>query len=229
MSTSEKQGHRSEAPARDESATRRRTVLRLTVTVIAGLLAGGITALLGGWRIALDVGWVAAAGVYLLWTWIVIGNKDADETARAATRQNPHRSTADFILLIASVASLVAVVGVLAGAKSTAPGIKDLLALLALVSVALSWLVVHTLFTLRYAELYYSGPDGGVSFNQDEPPRYVEFAYLAFTVGMTFQVSDTDIQTGVMRATILRHALLSYVFGAVVLASTVNLLAGLAG
>jgi uncharacterized membrane protein len=229
MSTSEKQGHRTEAPARNESVSRRRTVLRLTVTVIAGLVAGGITAMLGGWRIAVDVGWVAAAGVYLLWTWIVIGNKDADETARAATRQNPHRSTADVILLIASVASLVAVVGVLAGAKSTGPGIKDLLALLALVSVALSWLVVHTLFTLRYAEIYYTGPDGGVSFNQKEPPRYVEFAYLAFTVGMTFQVSDTDIQTGAMRATILRHALLSYVFGAVVLASTVNLLAGLAG
>jgi uncharacterized membrane protein len=153
---------------------------------------------------------------------------DADATARAATRQNPHRSTADLVLLLASVASLIAVVGVLAGAKSAPGAAKDWLAVLALVSVTASWFVVHTLFTLRYAELYYTGPDGGVSFNQKERPRYVEFAYLAFTVGMTFQVSDTDIQTGVMRVTVLRHSLLSYLFGAVVLASTVNLLGGLA-
>jgi uncharacterized membrane protein len=228
MTTSE-QRERAEAPVRNESVSRRRTGLRLTVTVLVGVLVGGITAMLGGWRIAIDLGWVAAASVYLLWTWIVIGSKDADATARAATRQNPHRSTGDVLLLVASVASLVAVVGVLAGAKDTSPGVKDALALLALVSVALSWLLVHTLFTLRYAELYYTGPDGGVSFNEDERPRYVEFAYLAFTVGMTFQVSDTDITQGAMRATVLRHALLSYLFGAVVLASTVNLLAGLAG
>jgi uncharacterized membrane protein len=86
---------------------------------------------------------------------------------------------------------------------------------------------VHTLFTLRYAELYYTGPDGGVDFNEGNPPRYVDFAYLAFTIGMTFQVSDTDIRAYPIRATALRHALLSYLFGAVVLASTVNLLAGL--
>jgi len=75
--------------------------------------------------------------------------------------------------------------------------------------------------------LYYTGPDGGVSFNQSEAPRYADFAYLAFTIGMTFQVSDTDLQTLAIRATVLRHALLSYLFGAVILATTVNLVAGL--
>jgi uncharacterized membrane protein len=63
---------------------------------------------------------------------------------------------------------------------------------------------------------------------QDDPPRYADFAYLAFTIGMTFQVSDTDLKTTEIRATALRHALLSYLFGSVILAATINLIAGLA-
>jgi uncharacterized membrane protein len=66
-----------------------------------------------------------------------------------------------------------------------------------------------------------------VNFNQDEPPDYVDFAYLAFTIGMTFQVSDTDLQESAIRHTALRHALLSYLFGAVIVAGTINLVAGL--
>jgi uncharacterized membrane protein len=75
--------------------------------------------------------------------------------------------------------------------------------------------------------MYFTGHDGGIDFNQTTPPRYLDFAYLAFTIGMTFQVSDTDLKTPAIRATALRHALLSYLFGAVVLASTINLIAGL--
>jgi uncharacterized membrane protein len=80
---------------------------------------------------------------------------------------------------------------------------------------------------LRYAELYYAGTRGGVDFNQDEPPRYLDFAYLSFTIGMTFQVSDTNLQAPSIRATALRQALVSYLFGAVILASMINLIAGL--
>jgi uncharacterized membrane protein len=68
---------------------------------------------------------------------------------------------------------------------------------------------------------------GGVSFNQHDPPGYLDFAYLAFTIGMTFQVSDTDIRSSAIRATALRHALLSYLFGAVILATSVNFVVSL--
>jgi uncharacterized membrane protein len=98
---------------------------------------------------------------------------------------------------------------------------------LGIVSVLLSWAVVHTVFTARYARLYYTGPDGGIDFNQKAPPRYIDFAYVAFTVGMTFQVSDTNLTTHEMRGTVLRHAMLSYLFGAVIIAATINLIAGL--
>lgn len=102
-----------------------------------------------------------------------------------------------------------------------------MLAAFGLISIAISWFTVHTIFTLRYALLYYEGAEGGVSFNQDEAPCYRDFAYLALTVGMTFQVSDTDLQATAIRATALRHALLSYLFGTVILASAINLIASL--
>jgi len=69
---------------------------------------------------------------------------------------------------------------------------------------------------------------GGIDFKtDDEQPDYRDFAYVAFTVGMTFQISDTDIQTRVIRRTVLRHALLAYLFGAVILAVAINLIANL--
>jgi uncharacterized membrane protein len=86
---------------------------------------------------------------------------------------------------------------------------------------------VQTVFISHYARLYYSHPAGGIDFNQDARPRYSDFAYLAFTIGMTFQVSDTSLQTSAFRAVALRQALLSYLLGAVILATTINLVAGL--
>jgi uncharacterized membrane protein len=94
-------------------------------------------------------------------------------------------------------------------------------------SVALAWSVVHTVFTVRYAWLYYTGSNGGVDFNENDSPQYSDFAYLAFSIGMTYQVSDTDLVTKQIRATALRHALLSYLFGVVIIATTINLVAGL--
>jgi uncharacterized membrane protein len=81
---------------------------------------------------------------------------------------------------------------------------------------------------LRYARLYYTEPIGGVDFNADDKPSYTDFAYLAFTIGMTFQVSDTALSSRAIRSAALRHALLSYLFGTVILATTVNFVAGLA-
>jgi len=80
-------------------------------------------------------------------------------------------------------------------------GNKVLQAGLSILAVAAAWASVHTVFTTRYARLYYTGPDGGIDFNQDDPPQYSDFAYLAFTIGLTFQVSDTDLKTKLIRAT----------------------------
>jgi uncharacterized membrane protein len=128
---------------------------------------------------------------------------------------------------MANLASLIAVAYVLVQANS-AQGVRQaLLAALAVFSVAVSWALVHTLYMLRYAVLYYSGSVGGIEFNQPELPRFIDFAYLAFTIGMTYQVSDTNLQSSQIRVAALRHALLSFVFGSMILATMVNLVAGL--
>jgi uncharacterized membrane protein len=101
------------------------------------------------------------------------------------------------------------------------------LTVVSVVTVALSWVVVHTVFTLRYAHEYYTAPVGGIDFKTEEAPDYQDFAYIAFTIGMTFQVSDTDVQGRKVRRTVLRHSLLSYLFGAVILAVVINVIAGI--
>jgi uncharacterized membrane protein len=104
---------------------------------------------------------------------------------------------------------------------------KALLVGLSVASIVLAWSVVHTVYSLRYAKLYYEGTAGGVDFNAEGAPCYIDFAYLALTIGMTFQVSDTNLKTTNIRRTALRHALLSYAFGTLIIATTINLVAGL--
>jgi uncharacterized membrane protein len=200
---------------------------RVSVAALAGVCAGLLLSLPGDWQIGMLVGWDVAAGVYLAWTWVSIWHRDAAATAQLALREDPGRATTDALLLVASVASVLAVGLAITAGQSGGSGTRDLRAALAVASVALSWTVVQTVFTLHYARLYYSQPPGGIGFNQDAPPRYSDFAYLAFTVGMTFQVSDTELRTAAMRAATLRQALLSYLLGAVILATTINLVAGL--
>ncbi|MDQ1722920.1 MAG: hypothetical protein QOI26_2654 [Pseudonocardiales bacterium] len=205
------------------------TGVRLAVSLLFGLLVAVVLALLGAAKYAPAVGWDAATVLLLLWTWFTIWPMGAADTATHATREDPTRAVSDILLLAAAVVSLAAVGFFLVQASSAKGAAQDLLAGVGIATVALSWLVVHTVFTLAYAKLYYTGVDGGVGFNQSAPPRYSDFAYLAFTLGMTFQVSDTDLQTQTIRATALRHALLSYLFGAVIVATTINLVASLGG
>jgi uncharacterized membrane protein len=201
---------------------------RFAIAAVVGLIAAAVTLVVGGWELSPVVGWDFAALVVLGWTWRTVWPMNATQTKQLAATEDPTQPSTDLLLLSAAIASLAAVGLVLVLASSASGVAKGALAGLAIVSVALAWLVVHTLFTLRYALLYYRAqPAGGVSFNQDEPPQYSDFAYLALTLGMTFQVSDTDLQSNAIRTTALRHALLSYLFGAVILATTINLIAGL--
>jgi uncharacterized membrane protein len=200
---------------------------RVSTAAAAGICAGALVALPASWQIGTLVGWDVAAGVYVAWTWATIWHRDPAATARLALREDPGRPIADALLLVASMASILAVGLAITAGRANGPGERDLHAALAVASVALSWTAVQTLFTLHYARLYYSHPAGGIDFNQQAPPRYSDFAYLAFTVGMTFQVSDTELQTAALRAATLRQALLSYLLGAVILATTINLVAGL--
>lgn len=199
--------------------------VHLAVSLAAGVLAGVVlTPVLGG----LDAGllaWLTTAAVFLAWTWASIWPLGDDDTAWHALRQDGSRTTRDPALLAISIGTLVTVVVVIFRAHHS-PAHRTALGVAA---IAASWLVLNTIFTLRYARLFYSEPRGGLDFNQDGQPTFRDFAYVAFTIGMTFQVSDTALRKTEIRATAIRQALMSFVFNTVILAVTINVVAGLSG
>jgi uncharacterized membrane protein len=209
--------------------TRRRfpITLRLAVAISVGAAVGVVTAFRASWQTIPLVLWVATALVWIVPEWWRIGRMDAESTSAHATAEDPRRAVADAVLLSSSLMSLVAVVLGVVKAGSTSGDEKAVLLGAGIATIVVSWAVVHTLFTLRYAALYYVGPDGGIDFNDDAEPDYLDFAYLAFTIGMTYQVSDTNLTSQEIRRTALRHGLLSYLFGTVIIAATINLAAGL--
>lgn len=198
---------------------------RIGVAAALGVAVAVVVGNTIGWRFAL-AGWIVTAAVYVVWTRLILGGMDAEQTCRYVTKEDPTRWVADAVIVSASIASLGGVGYVVAAASHSGPGALAA-AVVGVLTVAASWFAVHTLFTVHYARLYYSDEPGGIDFHDPERPCFRDFAYVAFTVGMTFQVSDTEIGLASIRATVLRHALLSYLLGAVVLAVTVNLIAGL--
>ncbi len=200
---------------------------RLTACVVVGLVAGGAAALLAAWQVTGLLAWCTGAGTFLGLAWAAMWNADSQRTRIVATSEDESRVTADLVVLAAGVASLIGV-GFILLKGSSAKGVALAgMTALGVGSVVLAWATVHTVFTLRYAALYYLR-DGGIDFNQDDDPDYRDFAYLAFTIGMTYQVSDTDLQTKEIRRTALKHMLLSYLFGTAIIAMTINVVAGLA-
>jgi len=201
---------------------------RLGAAVAVGGVAAVVAALTSPWQAAPLLFWVAAGLTWAGSVWATVLPLDAVAASHYATREDPHGATADTLLLSASVAALGSVIlGILKSAHSSG-GAKILMLASGIGAIICSWVVVHTVFTLRYAGLYYTGPDGGVDFNEKDKPVYADFAYLAFTIGMTYQVSDTSLTAKALRHTALRHALLSYLLGTVIIAATINLAAGLA-
>lgn len=207
------------------NTTARNKVLAAT---LLGCLVGGVSALFDVGRAAPLIGWDVAALVFCVWTYLAVWPMDATATASHSQRENPSRATADVVLVSAAVTSLAAVGLVLFGAAHAPGNVRYLEAAFALASVFISWTVVHTVFTLKYAVLYYSNKRGGINFNEPDAPQYSDFAYLSYTIGMTFQVSDTNIEDKVIRRAALRHAWISYPFGAVIIATSINLVSGLA-
>lgn len=216
-------------PSTDRVATRLRRVSalpRAAASLAVGAASTVVWARFLPWPVAIVSGWDVAAAMIIVWIWSAVGGLDAERTQAMATREDDSRLTVEILLLSAAVVSLAGVGSSIAEARQ-AHGFSRLeLTLASVLTVVLSWVLVHSLFALRYAHLYYTVPVGGVDFKSDAPPDYRDFAYLAFTVGMAFAVSDTDIGQSPMRRTVLRHALISYIFGVVIIAVLVNIVAG---
>jgi uncharacterized membrane protein len=200
---------------------------RVAVTTVVGAGGGVVAMLFTLWQAAVLIGWDVAVAALLGWIWVALAPMGADETRNNANREDPSARLSELLVLTAGVAVLAAVGLVLLRAGSATGGTKAYLITLGVISVALSWSLVHTVFTLRYARAYYSAPVGGIDFNEGDPPTYLDFAYLAVTIGMTFQVSDTNLTSKGVRRIALSHALLSYLFGAVIVALVINVVSSL--
>ena len=208
-----------------KSPAARVTVGAAVGAVVAAVLwdRNGLLSLLGGWT--------ALALIFTGWTWLALWGFDHDETQGHAGQEQPLPWVVFSLVLGSAVASLVGVGVLLGRSQEASQGVHfdSGAGWMAVGSVVLSWLTIHTLYAMVYAKHYFDhNPPGGIDFNSpdgDDRPCYKDFFYVGFAVGMSFAISDTNLTSTRMRATALGHGLLSFVFGAVIVASVVNLIA----
>ena len=200
---------------------------RLLALGAVGTAAGAILAFVAPWQMALLGGYLVAAVTYVATITRVIVGSDGARTRHVSTREDESRTMRGAVVMAAGVASLLGALFALHKAQQDVPELQTLLlTALAIGTVVVSWLAINVDFTLRYAHLYYTDPVGGIDFNGVDEPDYRDFAYVAFTIGMTYQVSDTNLLTSRFRRVLLLHALLSYLFGVVIIAAVINVSAG---
>ena len=199
----------------------------MAVGLGAPVLGGGQPS----WGLAALSGWDGGGLVLLVLAWLVIKGSDAAATQRKAAADDPGRTAVYALVVLASAASLLSSTALVRKARLVPGARGDALVLLCLATVALSWALTHTAFTLRYAHLYYREDEegvGGLEMPGGQRPAYFDFAYLAFTVGMCFQVSDVTVKSPQIRRALLLHALLSFVYNTAVLAFVLSLVFGFA-
>ena len=197
--------------------------LRLAIAVAVGVVAGGMASLALDGLLAVLVGACGVSLAYVVLAVSVLWPMDAARTRSNSVREDFQPLVQEATVVALSLVNLLTIMVILVrgGTETRTTG-----AVLGLLGILLTWAMLHLMYGARYAHEYYRHPEGGIDFNDDEPPRYVDFLYFSFNLGMTFQVSDTNVSTTRLRAVILRHCLLSYIFSTVILAATVNVVLG---
>ena len=176
--------------------------------------------------------WVVFSITFIITSWIVFFKLPVSEIVKRANKEDGSRLFVLVIILVSSFASLFTVM-LLMFSKNKLHSNETITVVIAVLGMMMSWVLVHTIFTFHYAHLYYfEGKDDtpGISaldFPGKTVPDYIDFAYFSFVIGMTFQVSDVEINSPIIRKTVLAHSLLSFALNTFVVALTINLIAGL--
>ena len=179
-------------------------------------------------------GFVVGGLVFSVPLLVHILRQDAASTQERVRGRDGDAAWYDVVVIVVGLASLAGVGILLVGGQSKGAA-QVVEALVGVMVVAVGWLCVHTVYVLRYARLYYastsSSPDAHapIDFNMEEAPSFSDFAYFSFNLGMAYQVSDTAVRSTQVRRVILGHCLLAYLYGTIVIASTINLVAGIGG
>ncbi|MEI2775117.1 MAG: DUF1345 domain-containing protein [Tetrasphaera sp.] len=174
------------------------------------------------------VGYIVAALGFALPLLVTMLHADHEQTLDFVRGIDPGRSFVDVSVLTVSMASIGAL-GLMLTATQARGNARVAGGVIALGTVAAGWLVVNTLFAMRYARHYVGADPGCIDFNTKTAPCYSDFVYFAFAIGMSYAVSDTNTTTTAIRRIAVRHAWLSYAYGTIVVAAAINLVVTLAG
>lgn len=199
-------------------------VTRLTGALIAGVVTGVALGFVSRPTTAVLAGIAVISTVFVIAGWFVLWPMDAATTRRYAQREGFQPKTEEVVVVGASVSSLVSIVVLLVFGGSASAQVD---AAFSLGGVSMAWAALHLMYATRYAHLYYAGDSEGIDFNSSKPPPYPDFLYFSYAVGMTYGVTDTSVSSSTIRAVVLRHSLLSFVFGTVILATMLNLVTGI--
>jgi len=187
----------------------------------------------GGWLLHALVSWDCFCAVFLLLTWLTFFTTRPQHIRREARIQNAGKLIVFILALIATLASILAVLLLLLDRNERYSQLSPVL-VTAFGGMLLSWTLVHTIFAVRYAHTYYADHQedaaqkaGGLEFPGGQHPDFLDFAYFSFIIGMTFQVSDVAITSRALRRIALLHSLLAFGFNTVIVALTINVIAGL--
>jgi uncharacterized membrane protein len=174
------------------------------------------------WSVRAITSWDVAALFLCTVDWWIIWHTHAKATEARAATEDPGRKVVWTLVLLSCMFSLFASVHVLRHV-----GNNGFWTFITLVSVLLAWTLTHTVYTFRYAHLFYrGGHSGGLEFPGGHPPADIDFAYFAFTIGICFQTSDVAISSPVIRRTVLLHAIVSFFYNTTILALALNYLYG---
>lgn len=202
---------------------------KLVISLIAGLIAGLIyTKANLGLRVLL--GWDITSFLLIGLIWAGFFATKTGETGKQATKQDESRIVSFVFILVAATLNLMGI-GLMLIHKSGVASRLPWMPVFSLLSVCVSWVLIHTLFTLRYAHLYYrdknlSPEKPGLQFPGDAHPDFFDFAYFSFVIGMTFQVSDVGITSKKIRKVALIQGVLSFMYNTFIVALLINLIAG---
>jgi uncharacterized membrane protein len=192
----------------------------------AALVAVPVAITFAGWAIGTMIGFDIAALLFLGLSAPLLGD-DAKQMREAARRNDANRVIMLAISTLSSVAVLAAVAGELGGQGKPGAGTIALV----VATLMLAWVFGNVVFALHYAHLFYlegdEGKDaGGIDIPGADEPVYWDFVYFSFTLGMTFQTSDVDIQTTQLRRIATAHSLIAFIFNLGIVAFTINVLGG---
>ncbi|MCQ4207451.1 DUF1345 domain-containing protein [Streptomyces longispororuber] len=199
-------------------------VPRLVGAVLTGAAAGVAVGIPVDATLGVLVGIAVTELVFVVSGWAVLWPLDAEATRRNAGREGFRPVAEELVVVGAALCGLVAIVLLLLRGGSDDTG--QIAAATALCGVFMAWAALHLMYATRYASVYYAS-GGGIDFNSARPPAYRDFLYFSYNLGMTYQVSDTSVASSTIRSIVLRHCLLSYVFGTSILATAINLVTGL--